>query len=200
MPERDDTYPWLSEFLCEYVDGTMRPAERALFEERIAGDPVLARHVARLVQARRLLCAFGCGVQAPCDLHETLRQRLTAEPADGARLRETLCVGVRHAAVHPHAAPLAAPTDAARWATVRAAVLALLLCTALAAPLALPERPATVGAAPAAPTRFADAGAVHPVEAAWATRRAAVVFDDRAPSRPDSLRRADRLQRIRAVP
>ena len=194
MPESDDTYPWLSEFLCEYVDGTMRPAERALFEERIAGDPALARHVARLVQARRLLCAFGCGVQAPCDLHETLRQRLTDEPA------RTLCVGVRHAAVHPHAGPLPAPADAARWATVRAAVLALLLCTALAAPLALPERPAGAALAGAPPlARALESGAVHPVEAAWSTRRA-VAVTDRTPSRPDSLRRAERLQRIRAVP
>ncbi len=73
-------YPWLSEFLCEYVDGTMDPAARAMFEECLCGNDDLAAHVERLRAARQLLCAYGCkGMHAPCDLHYALHQRIARE-------------------------------------------------------------------------------------------------------------------------
>ena len=79
MRECDDQYPWLGEFLTEYVDGTMSPAARAAFEECLRGNPALAGYVERLRLTRRVLCGYGCGVHAPCNLHEQLHARLKQE-------------------------------------------------------------------------------------------------------------------------
>jgi len=78
MTPCDDPYPWLSEFLCAYVDGEMPPAEQAAFDERLRGDARLAAHVARLVQTRRLCCG-STAPKAPCDFVAALHRRLAAE-------------------------------------------------------------------------------------------------------------------------
>jgi anti-sigma factor RsiW len=79
MRECDDQYPWLGEFLTEYVDGTMSPAARAAFDECLRGNPDLAGYVERLRLTRRVLCGYGCGVHAPCNLREQLHARLLRE-------------------------------------------------------------------------------------------------------------------------
>ncbi len=52
----DCPYEWLSEWLCEYVDGTMDPSVRAVFDEYLRANPELAEHVERLCEMRLLLC------------------------------------------------------------------------------------------------------------------------------------------------
>lgn len=51
----DCPYEWLSEWLCEYVDGTMDPSVRAVFDEYLEANPELSRHVERLCEMRTLL-------------------------------------------------------------------------------------------------------------------------------------------------
>ncbi len=71
--ERDDCpYSWLNEWLCEYVDGTMDPSVRAVFDEYLEGNPKLAEHVEQLCRTRSLLCQCEEGRSAP----EELRARL----------------------------------------------------------------------------------------------------------------------------
>lgn len=67
------------EFLCEYVDGTMDPSVREVFEEYLRTDPALAEHVERLRHTRRLLCQYGCGCKAPRGLQARLRRELAFE-------------------------------------------------------------------------------------------------------------------------
>ena len=83
MTPCDDPYPWLSEFLCEYVDGSMPPAETLAFEQWLRGDPALAQHVARLVQAREWCCQ-STSPKAPCDFAASLHRRLVAEGLEDA--------------------------------------------------------------------------------------------------------------------
>ena len=66
-------YYWLSEWLCEYVDGTMDPSVQNVFEEYLDANPELADHVDRLCRTRSLLC--GCG-EARRDGSGELRARL----------------------------------------------------------------------------------------------------------------------------
>ncbi len=79
MRDCDDQYPWLGEFLTEYVDGTMSPAARAAFEECLRGNPDLTGFVERLRHTRQMLCGYGCDVHAPCNLREQLHARLLRE-------------------------------------------------------------------------------------------------------------------------
>ena len=79
MRQCDDEYPWLSEFLCEYVDGTMHPSARSAFDECLRGNPALRRHVRRLQATRQALCSYGCDVHAPCNLRDQLHARLAGE-------------------------------------------------------------------------------------------------------------------------
>ncbi len=80
MPARSDAcYPWLTDFLCDYVDGTMEPQARAMFEECLAANPDLQAHVASLTQARSTLCRYGRNVEAPSDLHTSLHERLRTD-------------------------------------------------------------------------------------------------------------------------
>ena len=77
--DSDDPYPWLHEFLCEYVDGTMDPAQRDAFEEYVRANPALAHHIEQLCRARTLLCRHGCRLRAATDVHERLHRRLAGE-------------------------------------------------------------------------------------------------------------------------
>lgn len=67
------------EFLCEYVDGTMDPVVREVFEEYLRMNPELNRHVECLRNTRLLLCRYGCHCHAPRDLNDRLRRQLTCE-------------------------------------------------------------------------------------------------------------------------
>ncbi len=65
------------EFLCEYVDGTMDPLVREVFEEYLRMNPDLKDHVRCLQNTRMLLCRYGCGCHAPDDLHDRLRREIS---------------------------------------------------------------------------------------------------------------------------
>ena len=73
----DCPYSWLNEWLCEYVDGTMDPSLRAVFDEYLKANPELAEHVERLCRTRTLLCQCK-GHQSGPDVSE-LRARLREE-------------------------------------------------------------------------------------------------------------------------
>lgn len=77
--EEGGPYPWLHEFLCEYVDGTMDPAARAAFEEYVQANPDLARHIECLCRTRSLLCRHSCSLHAPQDIRDRLQRRLAGE-------------------------------------------------------------------------------------------------------------------------
>lgn len=59
-PNDDCPYSWISEWLCEYVDGTMDPSMRAVFDEYLEANPELAAHVERLCRTRTLLNECEC--------------------------------------------------------------------------------------------------------------------------------------------
>ena len=63
-PEDDCPYSWISEWLCEYVDGTMDPSMQAVFEEYMEANPELADHVERLCRTRTLLSECQCREEA----------------------------------------------------------------------------------------------------------------------------------------
>ncbi len=67
------------ELLCEYVDGTMDPLIREVFEEYLGLNPDLREHVECLQNTRKLLCRYGCRCHAPRDLHERLRREISCE-------------------------------------------------------------------------------------------------------------------------
>lgn len=67
------------EFLCEYVDGTMDPLVRDVFEEYLGMNPDLRDHIRCLQNTRMLLCRYGCRCRAPRDLHERLRREISCE-------------------------------------------------------------------------------------------------------------------------
>lgn len=69
----------LDEYLCEYVDGTMDPLVREVFEEYLCANPEVAAHAERLREARSVLRCYGCRCRAPRGLHAKLRRRLAAE-------------------------------------------------------------------------------------------------------------------------
>ena len=63
-PHDDCPYGWISEWLCEYVDGTMDPSMQAVFEEYMEANPELAAHVESLCRTRALLGECGCRQEA----------------------------------------------------------------------------------------------------------------------------------------
>ena len=75
----DDDQSRLDEFLCEYVDGTMDPAVCRVFEEYLEVNPELREHVRYLRDTRRLLCRYGCRLQAPEGLQARIRRQLSYE-------------------------------------------------------------------------------------------------------------------------
>ena len=81
-PKPYDASTLEDEFLCEYVDGTMDPLVRHVFEEYVRVNPGMEEHIEQLRNTRRLLCRYACRCQAPSDLHHRLRNRI---PGDAAR-------------------------------------------------------------------------------------------------------------------
>lgn len=67
----------LDEFLCEYVDGTMDPKVREVFEEYLRMNPRLAEQVRCLCQTRQLLCQQH--QLAPRGFQDRLRRRVACE-------------------------------------------------------------------------------------------------------------------------
>lgn len=120
----DDPYPWLSEFLCAYVDGEMPPAEQAAFDERLRGDAQLATYVSRLVQTRQLCCRSSAP-KAPCDFMAALHRRLADE---GLETPAPLRHAPQHHGTVRRAAPVPAmPDPHATALLVRSALLLLVL-------------------------------------------------------------------------
>ena len=70
----------LDEWLCEYVDGTIDMAARHALEDYMRVNPALAQHVQCLLQAKNLLCLYGCRHQAPRSLQPCLLY--TSDAAD----------------------------------------------------------------------------------------------------------------------
>ena len=166
MRHCDDQYPWLSEFLCEYVDGTMPPSARAAFEECLRGNVALQQHIARLQATRDALCSYGCDVHAPCDLRDTLHARLERE---GLLVADTLDAEVA--------------SDRPVW-TWAPALLALF-CLAAAGLLVLPDGADTE--APMAVTTATSPRAVTPI----GVPALPAVAHERAPvAHGDTVRRA----------
>lgn len=69
----------LDEFLCEYVDGTMDPVVRRVFEDYLHQNPQLIEHIECLRHTRSMLCLYGCRMRAPDALQERLHARLARE-------------------------------------------------------------------------------------------------------------------------
>lgn len=67
-------YSWLNEWLCEYVDGTMDPSLRRVFDKYVQANPDLKAHVERLRHTRELLCA--CSREAKQEAPEAVRARV----------------------------------------------------------------------------------------------------------------------------
>ncbi len=79
-----DSWQDLDEFLCEYVDGTMDPVVREVFEEYVRENPDLAEHVQCLCDARDALIHSRCACRLKADFIDRLRRRLTVEQARAA--------------------------------------------------------------------------------------------------------------------
>ncbi|MDH3442036.1 MAG: hypothetical protein OEM63_14855 [Gammaproteobacteria bacterium] len=79
-----DAESWqeLDEFLCEYVDGSMDPVVREVFEEYVRETPELAEHVKCLCEARDVLIHSACACRLKADFADRLRRRLTAEQGE----------------------------------------------------------------------------------------------------------------------
>ncbi|MEX1055638.1 MAG: hypothetical protein WED81_06380, partial [Rhodothermales bacterium] len=73
----DDRPSLEDEFLCEYVDGTMDPVVKQVFEEYLHSNPDLQAHVECLRNTRMILCSYACGRHAPNDLHDRLRRQIS---------------------------------------------------------------------------------------------------------------------------
>ncbi len=68
----DRPYEWLDEWLCEYVDGTMDPSLKAVFEQYVEANPELKAHVERLQETRNLLCECGLPEEPSSDLESKI--------------------------------------------------------------------------------------------------------------------------------
>lgn len=97
-PEDDCPFSDLDELLCEYVDGTMDPAVRQVFEEYLRTNPALAHHVARLRRTRELLAQHStCRLRAPDGFQARLRQQLAFEMMREQRSLEYLSLPLKGA-------------------------------------------------------------------------------------------------------
>lgn len=82
-PLQDDPPNLEDELLCEYVDGTMDPVVRDVFEEYLRANPDIKEHAECLRDTRLLLCHYGCRCHAPRDLHDRLRRQITCDLVNG---------------------------------------------------------------------------------------------------------------------
>ena len=133
--DSEDADAALDELLCEYVDGTMDPCVREVFEECLCDDHELAEQVQELRCTRMMLCCYGYRSQMPDDLRRRLRKRLSVALA-GERVQHkqvnasdaasrvglssvsaALLIGLLVGSVFLIEPPVSAPTDAAPTAT-----------------------------------------------------------------------------------
>lgn len=77
-------YYWLNEWLCEYVDGTMDPSVRLVFEEYLDANPELADHVERLCRTRSMLCRCTDSGASSEDMRARLQERIREDAAEQA--------------------------------------------------------------------------------------------------------------------
>jgi anti-sigma-K factor RskA len=89
----------LDELLCEYVDGTMDPDVRVVFEEYLATDARLAAHVRQLCDTRNMLCSYGACKCASAGLQAQLRVRLASELSRKNRSSLVLSSGLGNVAL-----------------------------------------------------------------------------------------------------
>lgn len=89
-------YSWLNEWLCEYVDGTMDPSLRRVFEKYVQANPELKAHVERLRHTRELLCR--CSRASRQEAPDVVRARVQ-EKVECDMLRTP---GTLHEAVREH--------------------------------------------------------------------------------------------------
>ncbi len=79
-PDSDkNAFHGMDELLCEYVDGTMDPAVRRVFEEYMCANPELAEHVDDLRETRELLCRYRCRINAPFGFGSRLHREVTED-------------------------------------------------------------------------------------------------------------------------
>lgn len=69
----------LDELMCEYVDGTMDPSIRKVFDELVRANPVVAQSCNCARQVQSILKNAGHHVSAPRQFQSRLRARLNAE-------------------------------------------------------------------------------------------------------------------------
>jgi len=88
LGENSCPYSWLNEWLCEYVDGTMDPSLRRVFEKYVEANPDLKAHIERLRHTRNLLCQCRRPVDedVPESVPESVRARVR-EKVEGDMLR-----------------------------------------------------------------------------------------------------------------
>jgi hypothetical protein len=74
-------YSWLNEWLCEYVDGTMDPSLRRVFEKYVQANPELKAHVERLRRTRQMLCACSeaSKQEAPDDVCARVQEKVECD-------------------------------------------------------------------------------------------------------------------------
>ena len=65
--------------LAEYVDGTIDPVVREVFEELLQQDPDVAAQVERLNLVRSRLCGLGCRCAAPPGFESRLKHQIAVE-------------------------------------------------------------------------------------------------------------------------
>ena len=78
LGENSCPYSWLNEWLCEYVDGTMDPSLRRVFEKYVEANPDLKAHIERLRHTRELLCRCSRSAEQepPESVPESVRARV----------------------------------------------------------------------------------------------------------------------------
>jgi anti-sigma factor RsiW len=76
LGENSCPYSWLNEWLCEYVDGTMDPSLRRVFEKYVEANPDLKAHIERLRHTRELLCQ--CRQPVDDDVPESVPESVRA--------------------------------------------------------------------------------------------------------------------------
>ena len=77
----------LDELLCEYVDGTMDPSVKVVFEEYLEANPDLAAHVKCLSETRNMLCRIGecaCATASQAQLRVRLARELARQNQSAA--------------------------------------------------------------------------------------------------------------------
>lgn len=71
--------PELDDYICDYVDGSMDPSVRAVFEEFLQANPGVQTHVKRVAETAEILRAHGRCLCAPDGFDNRLRCAVESE-------------------------------------------------------------------------------------------------------------------------